>query len=74
MGIFKFSEYRDYIDSRSKQAINQIAEDKEILGYLTYGALIADGYCSSATYNETLQTALSFKFSHSIGCGNHRAA
>lgn len=42
MGIFKFSEYRDYIDSRSKQAINQIAEDKEILGYLTYGALIAD--------------------------------
>lgn len=41
MGMFKFSEYGDCIDSHSKQAIKQIAEDKAILGYLTYGAMLA---------------------------------
>ena len=42
MGIFKFSEHREQIDDLSKKAIKQIAEDKEILGYLTYGAVLAD--------------------------------
>lgn len=42
MGVFKFSAYAEVIDDRSKKAIKQIAEDKEHLGYLTYGAVLAD--------------------------------
>lgn len=42
MGIFKFSAYAEVIDGLSKKAIQQIAEDKEHLGYIIYGAILAD--------------------------------
>ena len=55
MGIFKFSEYGELLDSRSKQTIKEIAEDKEIFGYLTYGAVLADIPMAIAAAPHTLK-------------------